>query len=394
MKNSLKNLLLIICSISLLFLILEITSRIVIEDFPIYKIASLDKREKSDKVSQKTKKIFVDPNEYFINKARRFLVNNEDPSLMALQKNIRVRIKKHNISNKDTEIYINSLGLRHPEISDNDIKGKKIVLVLGDSTTFNGYLNFNETYTNYLQEKLSDDYLVLNAGVPSIDLANEFAIFYKLLSSITPDIVIVGAYLNDSLASPRVKIEKLLPSPWNYSYFLNYLQKRFTLFKYKYSKRMPHLNPLEPSSLNKLKKELLLKYSLNLKERNDKDNKFMWDIYDNLYDYGMAWSSLFWKNNLPYVDLFKELTDHIGGKLIFTLFPIKNQIEMKLTNTDPHDRFEKELKEREITYVNILKPLKVNYNKHQNSLFYDHCHLRPAGNNIVATSIADVIKRY
>jgi hypothetical protein len=68
--------------------------------------------------------------------------------------NVRATIRNHDLSRRDIVIETNSLGIRHAELgpkADDEFR----VLVIGDSITFGDYVQYDETYTAMLEERLS-----------------------------------------------------------------------------------------------------------------------------------------------------------------------------------------------------------------------------------------------
>lgn len=96
-------------------------------------------------------------------------------------------------------VSINSLGYRGPEISKKKPPGIVRILCLGDSGTYGHYVNDDETFPFYLQERFFREGLpveVINAGVPDTTIVDQFY-YLKRSMEIEPDIVIVTFSEND-----------------------------------------------------------------------------------------------------------------------------------------------------------------------------------------------------
>lgn len=96
-------------------------------------------------------------------------------------------------------VSINSLGYRGPEISRRKQKGTVRVLCLGDSGTYGHYVNEEETFPHYLQERFRQAGFpveVINAGVPDTTIIDHLYYLDRSLE-IQPDIVVLTFSEND-----------------------------------------------------------------------------------------------------------------------------------------------------------------------------------------------------
>lgn len=100
----------------------------------------------------------------------------------------------------------NSHHLRGPEIDLASIPDEtERILFLGDSYTFGWGVSESEVYVRRVEGMLRDagrDVLVLNAGVPGFNTAQEFAWLVEHFDTFQPDRVIVGYVVND-IDAPR-----------------------------------------------------------------------------------------------------------------------------------------------------------------------------------------------
>lgn len=104
------------------------------------------------------------------------------------KKNVSVKIGEHIYSN-------NSKGFRGNEFSEKS--DKKRIVVIGGSTSYGVGVNDNETWPYYLDSLLSENYEVLNAGMPGHTSAEHVIFSSLILPEYKPDIVLVHAGLND-----------------------------------------------------------------------------------------------------------------------------------------------------------------------------------------------------
>lgn len=98
-----------------------------------------------------------------------------------------------NYKDRKASIYINSLGLRGPEIKKEKGIGVFRIIALGDSCTF-GVGSQEATYPQLLEAKLNDDgnkYQVINAGVPAYTSSQLFLYLQNDLINYKPDLILV-----------------------------------------------------------------------------------------------------------------------------------------------------------------------------------------------------------
>lgn len=66
----------------------------------------------------------------------------------------------------NTEYRFNNLGYRSNFDYTDDLKNKKVILMLGCSDTFGRFVEYDKTYSYLLQQAMGNDYMVCNLGVP------------------------------------------------------------------------------------------------------------------------------------------------------------------------------------------------------------------------------------
>jgi lysophospholipase L1-like esterase len=112
---------------------------------------------------------------------------------------------RHQTSDFDTFIKINSEGLRDYEHRKDKDSTTFRILVLGDSITFGLGVNIDESYPKLLEAMLNQNltggaqkkYEVINAGVDGYGTAQEYLYLQELGNRYRPDLVIVGLNYND-----------------------------------------------------------------------------------------------------------------------------------------------------------------------------------------------------
>ncbi len=112
---------------------------------------------------------------------------------------------------QNVDFSINSLGMRGPEVDLEKIHSSKKVLFLGSSITLGWGVHQDETLSARLQEKLGNEYSVLNAGIGNYNTHRSVQNYLNTVQAkIRPDIVILHYFVNDA--------ELLPPSKTNFLY--------------------------------------------------------------------------------------------------------------------------------------------------------------------------------
>ena len=99
-----------------------------------------------------------------------------------------------------TEVSVNSLGFRGPEIAPDKPQGTQRIAVLGDSITFGNDLSLEETYPRRLELLLAEaGYAteVCNLGVTGYDALQMAITLERFGPRLRPDLVVVGFCFND-----------------------------------------------------------------------------------------------------------------------------------------------------------------------------------------------------
>ncbi|MBL8131634.1 MAG: SGNH/GDSL hydrolase family protein [Anaerolineae bacterium] len=122
--------------------------------------------------------------------------------------------------------HVNSLGFRDGEWTDFDLTGRQKILVIGDSFTAGwGIQDPQDRFSNVLARALSEDYLVLNAGITGTSTVEQAETLRTF--PIPPDVVIWQYFLNDIeytlLRLGLYEPPPPLPTLVRESYLANYL---------------------------------------------------------------------------------------------------------------------------------------------------------------------------
>jgi len=312
-----------------------------------------------------------------------------------LRPNTDIIIKKHNLSNREIKIKINSLGYRNTEISKT--KTKPRILFLGDSITFADYLDEYETFVRLTEKFLSEKYNInvetINAGVGSIGLKNELAILKETGISTNPDIVIIDFYLNDFERSPGVKIP-VLPKFLKRSYLAQFLNNAILKIK---------IQLFNNNYLFDTSRETLIwrdDAKKNIEKLNNNTNEFSEfkkQTENYSVDWALAWSDLAWQKIIPIFEEFKRLAKLNNFKLFVIMFPAKQQLEFQTLDLEyPQRQLQKICQDLEIQKLDLLQAYKKIMNEKiykTSDLFLDQCHHTALGSKITAELISEFLAK-
>jgi lysophospholipase L1-like esterase len=123
-----------------------------------------------------------------------------------------------------------------------DWQKHKIIFALGESTTFGWGLKDGQTYPAQLQERLKmldpeNDYVVVNAGVPSYSSEQVLLFLKELLDRYQPAAVLVGFVWNDIFYSSLQDWKPKFLVPHYPSKFKTYLYTNSAIFRFLSSRR-------------------------------------------------------------------------------------------------------------------------------------------------------------
>jgi hypothetical protein len=116
-------------------------------------------------------------------------------------------------SGLDWRIDINSLGLRERDVQLEKPKGKKRVLILGDSVVFGTGVDASHRFSDFLNRALDPDYEVINGGVAGWGTDQEL-IYYELRGcNLKPDVVVLTLTIANDVLNNMIDHLFLKTSP-------------------------------------------------------------------------------------------------------------------------------------------------------------------------------------
>lgn len=318
------------------------------------------------------------------------------PTGRRLQANRRVTIENHRLSRQQVLIETNSLGYRNREIGPK--QGKRI-LFLGDSVTFQDYLNEADTFVRQVEQKAranGQDWETINAAVGAISLKTELAILEESGIALQPDVVVLGFYLNDFQESKGVQIVQL---PWllQHSYFAYHAAQWLN------QQRGQHL-PDNELHLKQWKTDFARQQVLANAYFNESPAAFNQMLLDNFADYGAAWSPLAWQHMRPLFMELKRLSQQQRFQLVIVAFPLYQQVYTEFVSDLPQQQLQQIGAELHIPVLDLLPafrqaalqrrdPSIYHGQRFYDDLFYDQCHHTPAGSALVADQIFQFLQQ-
>jgi DNA-binding beta-propeller fold protein YncE len=380
LKRWADNLALVVCSLIFLFVLLEIACRLFLPRSPTVRV---------DDVAGGA----AAPTDF---KEIRWSRGSGGPALydftatgLRMHKNVRVTIESARLSDRDVEVRTNALGYRGEDVppkTDRDFR----ILFLGDSITVADYADENETYPARVGQRLkplsSRHIEVVNGAVSSIDLRSEFMILMETGLSVKPDIVVVGLYLNDADTSfalqavsypPYVRWSRFLTAVLNRTDYLT------TLMRY-HGREEEH----------KVEKEqFVAAHPAADEDWHTSPGGFNKEIVEAFGDWGYAWTEDAWRKMGETLVLMKQVARDHDFDLFVTLLPVRQQVQSKLLRDEPQRLFEEVARKNGIAHLDVLPAMREKFASDGVDIFYDHCHYRPEGNELVGGLIADALQK-
>ena len=307
-----------------------------------------------------------------------------------LYPNVTGYIQNHILSHQDVVIRVNSLGFRGVEVPPRT-PGQFRILFLGDSITFGDYVDENLTIPVLLEEKLKargyTNVVVMNAGLPGANFAEEYSHYQEMYESADADLVLLGMYLNDAQQTQKF-YAKTLRFPFSASRFLAWVVQRFQLVSSDVIFGKERGREVEKDWRESFRAGRELRSGSMLTSRDG----FDFEIYNAHNDFGLGWSSTAWNQMGKIAKSFVGLARQNRSKFAAFLFPVLIQVYCtpEALNTYPQEEFKKLFDNLEVPNYNLLPALREKAKTiTSKELLYDHCHYRAEGNQFVSDLLAD-----
>lgn len=289
--------------------------------------------------------------------------------------NTRSLVANHRLSGKTVEMRINSLGFRGDEVPPRKA-GQIRVLVLGDSITLGSYVPEEETYPAFIRERLAGlmagaDPVVINAGIVDVGIREETRTLKESGLAADPDLVVVGFYLNDLRPPFGFPGEDKRPG---------FLRRHSVLAQWIF-RTLEMRRFIENKGLGRFDaKEMLGDESW----KTDRA-KFNSLIERTSFDWGSAWRDEEWEIVDSSFEKLARMAEKEGFEVLVAAFPVRFQVEASFIEDRPQKMVREKALANGFAFIDLLPLFRESDNA---ELFYDHCHLTPAGNEIAGDAIA------
>lgn len=311
-----------------------------------------------------------------------------------LYPNVTGHIQNHILSHQDVIIRVNALGFRGGEVPART-PGQFRILFLGDSITFGDYVDETLTIPVLLEQKLKSkgytNVVIMNAGLPGANFAEEYMHYQEMYESADADLVLLGMYLNDAQQTSKF-YAKTLRFPFSASRFLTWVVQRFQLVSSDVIFGKQRGVEVEKDWRETFRDGRDLRSGAMLTTRNG----FDFEIYNAHNDFGLGWSPTAWRQLGKIAKSFVGLVRQNHSKFAAFMFPVLMQVycNPEALSTYPQDEFKKLFDSLNVPNYDLLPALRERAPSiTSKELFYDHCHYRAEGNQIVSDLLVDWMVR-
>lgn len=318
------------------------------------------------------------------------------PTGRRLKPNRVVTIENHRLSKQRVVIETNSLGYRNPDIGP---KKNTRILFLGDSVTFQDYLNEEQTFVRLVEKQAAangKEWQTINAGVGAISLKTELAILLESGLALKPDVVVLGFYLNDFQDSKGVSIVRLPPLLENSWFAYHLLQLAQT--------SADQNDHMDKPDIVAWQKAFEADKTFGKGNFNQDPQAFNQLLLDSFSDYGAAWSPQSWNYMMPLFEELKHLSQDHHFKLVIVGFPVYPQVYTEFVDDYPQQQLKRIGEELDIPVLDLLPAFRAEalrlrdpsmYHSPEifHDLFYDQCHHTAAGSELVAKQVYEFLEK-
>jgi len=291
------------------------------------------------------------------------------------------------ISNQVVNFQTNSMGFRGKrEFSLTKPADVLRILFLGDSVTLEAFLPEAETFPAMVEKILSATRKVevINAAVSGIGLREEVYILKDTGLKMHPDVVVVGFYMNDSRPPWGFEKEYYTLPPWlmesskvieQYSYLYKWVWKRLLVHRF-------------------MRKNLASIWDWTAdynagKWRTDQA-AYQKVIKGAKLDFGSAWDENSWPVIYSGMDRLQELGKKYNFKPAVVIFPVTMQVRADFYDDFPQQKLLGYCRAHDLPCLDLLPILRAHKDE---DLYFDMCHLKALGDQVVAPPIADFLRQ-
>jgi hypothetical protein len=295
--------------------------------------------------------------------------------------NTHVLIKNHWLSKiRNIPMDINSNGFRGPEIPKERAPGEFRILVLGDSITWGDALPDEFVYVRRMETALREflpgrKITVINGGIGDVGTTEEVDILEERGLQVSPDLVLLEWYLNDSRP------------PWGFSGELGgrgWLRRHSILAEKSYAYLKLDRWLLKDSGERRFR---WARDARSLPWAED-HAAFLKLASEANFDWGAAWDPNSWKVIEDKFARLKTLADRHRFRVAVVAFPVRYQVYARVVDDVPQQRVKSLSETLGFRYHDLLPMLREHQ---QEDLFFDQCHPTIGGNELIGRDIGHFI---
>jgi lysophospholipase L1-like esterase len=294
----------------------------------------------------------------------------------------------------------NSLGYRNREIGP---KHGERILFLGDSITLGLALDEPDTFVRLVEDQArrdGRDWETVNAGVNGLGTNGELAVLNETGLSVSPDIVVLGFYLNDFLESPGIYVVRL-PGLLDRSVLAHQLANLASRFLYLAPSERDELDSppmLKPPDEIYAWQDEFRRHSTVLPTDRPADEAakaLQEEVLRKFEDWGGAFSPHVWGKLEGMLAEFERVARERRFRFAVVAFPVRHQVEAIALFDYPQRRLREITRALGVPLLDLLPPLREQYARDTTTippLFFDQCHLTPRGSRIVARHVYEFLQ--
>jgi lysophospholipase L1-like esterase len=289
----------------------------------------------------------------------------------------------------DYRMKISSQGLRDKEITIPKPPDTYRIIAVGDSITEGPGAELGETFVKQLESLLqiqnpTREIEVINAGVGDYGTEQEYIWLREYGLAYEPDLIIVNVYLNDARG--------FKPPPALVAWVSNFFSSRSAFYYFYFGLFRGYMAAQETTS-----PDFRFRYQETLQsERWATDPDALTQvILEADEDWGMAWDDRRLQRMENQLTQIIRLTDQHDIDLLITILPVNVQVyaqaETPLGLDKPQQTLATFVQKQGVPVLDLLPVLRA---YRDDTLFYDYAHLRPKTHRIVAEAMFEALGRY
>ena len=286
-------------------------------------------------------------------------------------KDYNVPVKYIFPSQQSDTVKVNSDGFRGGEIGD---KTGYRIFFTGGSTAYGLYATSdNKTIPGILDELISIDIEVINAGVNGANSFDEKYIILNKIMKFQPDMIISYTGWNDLANDIKTEYKKTSVVD-EYNIFVEYLKKYFKTFSL-----IEYLDRVIVKQLNEENLSDLMSF-------DTQDTKMKIQLWKERWIEICSENN---KNNIKTVLIIQPLID--TGNKQFTIW--EEKILGDISNQSPSKEYPKllEASEELKQYCTLVEDFSKIFSENDELIFYDIGHMSDRGNEIIAKELSKII---